>query len=85
MKKTVVMLSLALSCFAPAVANAICGEISFEEGRFYINMGNASANLVAHDTVFFKPRRDLMNVVGTQACVEGDWVNDYVFNVLRVN
>ncbi len=86
MKKIILAALLGVTCFANmAFADQICGEISQGNGNFYINMGNSSAQLYARNTFISKPLRDLQNAVGTNVCLAGDWENNYLFVVTRVN
>lgn len=84
MKKAVSLAVIALT-FMASSGFAMCGTISYAGDRFYIQMGGASAQLVARDSWIGKPLRDLQRSIGTEVCVEGEWVNNYVFDVWRVD
>lgn len=87
MKKSIMVTALFAITSSASLASAevICGEISESEGRLYITMGNTQAQLAAEDGWIFKPKTELERAVGSEACLAGDWISDYVFSVIRVD
>jgi hypothetical protein len=67
-------------------AEQICGMIRENQGSLFIDMnGGGTAALFAQDNWVFKPYTELRNLVGSRACVMGEWYDRYTIEVLRVN
>lgn len=85
MKKIIISIVFLVLMIAQA-SFGICGNISKSSGRFYISMaGGGNAQLYARDTIFFKPLSKLETRVGHYTCLDGEWINSYLFEVIRVN
>lgn len=88
MKALFLSLLLATSANLYAFENeTICGEISYEHGSFFIfmNPGGGNAKLFPEDSMISKPSKKLRQLIGSYACVTGEWHGHYLFSVIRVN
>lgn len=67
-------------------AEQICGTVKKDGSALTMDMNSGgTAFLSAEDGWIFKHRSELLRLVGSDACVTGEWYDDYTFDVMRVN